>query len=168
MPVYATTSSFPDLLPYFMAGNTTTGDAVALAALAKHIQRAEDVVKAHIVSRYDLSSFISGAVPPFLTMLTEDVASYYAIRGIKVVDGVIGNKSVTEYREAATSAFELLKQLQKGEVGLVNTAGSSVSPRTTSRFLSSTLDYAPIFELDEPDAWQVDDDRLDDVEDARE
>ncbi len=59
-------------------------------------------------------------------------------------------------------ADKKLRQYGTGELPLVDVAGAVIPTRTDQRRVTSnTKDYTPIFNLDEPEDWVVDQDRLD-------
>lgn len=160
MGAYATTTSISLLLPGFLKGNTTSSDAEGTAVFNHHIDRAESKINAMISARYDITGFSS--TPPLLAKLSEDVAVYSVIRatGIRANDR---NEYMDDFQRAETT----LNKLMKGEISLTYSNGDLVSVLSSKRFLSSTLDYTPIFGLDEETSWQRDEDEIDDQEDAR-
>lgn len=166
MGVLATTTSISELIPRFLSGNTTTSDTSGTNLFSRHIDRAEGIVMSYAGSRYDVSGFrVSTSttdVPPILRTLAEDIACYYAIRGSYVQDGQLKQEYVDKY-EAAMATLEAIRD---GKTGLSYTGGATVAPRT-SRFVSSTEEYAPVFNMDKPESWDVDPDQLDDIEDDR-
>jgi hypothetical protein len=80
-----------------------------------------------------------------------------------VQDGQRENQWYTSYK----LAIEMLKDIKDGATQLALTDGSAVGPVSTSRFLSSTDGYAQTFNLDSPEDWDVDPDRIDDITDGR-
>jgi len=160
MGAYATTTSLPQLMPFFLKQNTTTADADGVAIFAKHIDRAEGVVNAAVTAKYSLPIT---PTPPILITLTEDIACYYATRGAYTQDGQNKNEYMTEYK----SAMDILKQIIKGDIKLSLTDGSLVPVNSSSRFLASTENYTPIFGLDDPTEWQRDPNEIDDQARAR-
>lgn len=167
MGEYATTSSISELLPSFLAGNTTTSDTAGVALFSRHIDRAEGVVKSYCGARYDLSGLRVGTtttnVPPLLRTLSEDIASYFAMRGSYVQDGNQKQAYLDEYK----LAMDTLNLIRRGELKLADTSGAELAGRS-GRYVSSTQNYSPVFDLDEPESWSVDKDKLDDMESARE
>ena len=53
MGKYATTTSIPNLLPQFLAGNTSASDTAGTALFSKHIDRAESRVDSCITGAED-------------------------------------------------------------------------------------------------------------------
>ena len=161
---YATTTSFTDLLPFYLRANTSTSDTAAVNLISAQIDRAEQMVDSFLVARFNVAAWTttsaSGAnVPPMVRTLSEDLASWRVIRGAYVKDGEIENKTLKDFEDAK----ELLKSIASGELGLAYTDGTLVAPLSTQRYLSDNKDFAPIFNLDEPEAWAVDPDRLDSI-----
>lgn len=167
MGSYATTTSISELLPQFLAGNTTTSDTAGVAIFSRHIDRAEGVVNSYCGARYDMSGLRVGTtttnVPPMVRTLTEDLASYYAMRGSYVQDG----NQEQKYLDKFESAMATLKDIRDGDLKLALTSGALLAVRS-GRFISSTQDYSPVFDLDDPESWAVDKDKLDDMQEARE
>ena len=167
MGKYATTTSFTNLLPFFLASNSAS-DTTGVGIISAHIDRAEAVVNSYLVARYDVRSWTqtsaSGAnVPPMVRTVAEDLTSYYSIRGAHVKDGEISNKSLPDYKEIMGT----LKMMADGKMALADTNGSLVATRSASMFLSNTKDFAPTFDLDDPEKWKVDQDRLSEIDGDR-
>lgn len=159
MGEYATTTSFTNLMPYILAGNSTS-DSSGVDAIKAHIVRAESIVNSYISARYSLPFTV---VPPILRTISEDITSYFHIRGTSVQDGQRDNPWYTSYK----LAIDMLKDIKDGVTPLALTDGSAVGPISTARFLSSTDGYARTFDLDSPESWEVDPDRIDDIKDGR-
>ena len=162
MGLYATTTSISLILPGFLKGNTTTSDTEGTNIFSHYIDNAESKINAVISSRYDITAFTSGSVPPLLRKLTEDIAAYNVIRatGYRADDR-------SEYLDDYEKANETLQKLINGEINLTWTDGSAVAVLSSNRFQSNTKDYTPIFGLDDPQEWKRDDDEISDQEDAR-
>lgn len=159
---YATVTSVSLLLPKFLNGDTTTVDPSGAAVFGKHIQRAEALINSIVGQRYELT-FIVGTtttnVPPILRSLAEDIACYYAMRGTLNQDGKNMNPYLSDYK----SAIDTLKLIGSGDMVLVDTSGSQLSPLSTTRFQSSTKDYSQIFDVDSTTAWRVPPNRDEDL-----
>ena len=156
---YATSSSFPQLLPYILQGNSTS-DTVGVAIISAHITRAEGVVNSYVANRYALPFAV---VPPIIRTISEDLASYYTIRGSYVQDGQRKN----EYLPAYKDAMSMLEQIRDGKLPLTLTDGSILAQDTTGRYKSNTEKYTPIFDLDDEAAWGADPDQISDITDKR-
>lgn len=157
---YATTTSFSSLIPNLLAGNTTTADTAGEAALSAHITRAESIVNSYLSARYSLPFT---TVPPIVRTLSEDIASWFHIRGVSVQDGQRDNPWYLTYKDD----LKILEGIRDGKTQLSLTDGSILGPISTNRFLSSTDGYSRTMDLDDPKNWGVDQDRLDDIADRR-
>lgn len=158
MGLYATTTSFSELIPQLFISNTTTSDSEGEAIVSRHITRAEGIVNSYIGARYGLP-FTSTAIPPMLRTLSEDIASWFTVRGVYTQDSQLRQEYLDEYKVA----LDMLKEIRDGDTGLSLTDGSEVPPNSTSRILSSTQGIVHTFNLDEPKNWEIDPDYLDDV-----
>lgn len=162
MGLYATTTSIPDILPGFLKSNTSTSDTAGVAIFTKQFQNAESKINAVIASRYNISGFTSGSIPPLLTKLAEDIAVYRVIRSTNYrVD------DRNEYLDDYNAANDTLEQLIKGEINLTYTDGSTVAVLSSNRFLSNTENYTPVTGLDTQTSWKRDSDEIDDQSNAR-
>lgn len=168
MGKYATTTSgitgssrISELLPGYLVGNTSASDTVGVNIFSQHLERTEGVVDSYISARYDVGALTTTAIPMLLRVVSEDIASWMAIRGTVLQNGPIGS----ERKQAFERAWDELKALNKGDLKLVLTNGTEVATRT-SRWLTST-DYTPVFDLDTASSWGVDPDQADDIADAR-
>jgi len=162
MGLYVTTTAISLILPGFLKGNTTTSDTEGTNIFARQIENAESKVNAIIASRYDITRFTSGSIPPLLRKLTEDIAVYNVIR-------LTGYRSDdrNEYLDDYKRAEETLEKIIKGQINLTYTDGSAVPTIATSRFISSTRNYTPITGLDDPINWQRDPDEINDQKSKR-
>jgi phage gp36-like protein len=154
---YATTTSISDLAPGYLQDDTTSVDQVGAARFSRHIDRAESMVNAAVGRRYALPFIVATTttnVPPLLRTLTEDIATYYALRGSFSQDGKVKNPYLVEYE----SAIKLLKEIAAGTMPLTYTDGSEVPANSSNLFLSSTKDYVPVFGLDDAPDWRRDPD----------
>lgn len=157
---YATTTS----LEIVMVG--TTFDSLTTSLCTKMITNAENEVNKYISKRYDVSAFTTTSMPPLLTSLTETLAEGYMYqrmaRGGK--DGLAHGKALIDM------ALANLEKIASRELDLLSSAGTPVSEFASSSYqiLSSTSDYTPTFNEDSSLDWEVDEDKLDDIEDGRE
>lgn len=161
MGTYATTTSFVTLLSQFYKNNSATFDASGKAAVTTAISRAEATVNSALARRYSLPF---SAVPPEVSRITEDIASYYLIRSSHWQSS--GNEK-NAYLEEFKMAFEDLKELANGDRGLADSTGAIIETNATGLYKSSQYGNTPIFDVDEPETWAVDADRLDSISDAR-
>lgn len=157
---YATSTSLPNLLPFFYKGNTSTSDTAGVALFSAQVDRAEAEVNSYLTARYSLPF---STVPPLVRALTEDIACYNTVRAAYTHDGDLQNKFLDDF----TSAFSKLESIRDGITKLALTDGSILAGRSTTRYLCSTSEYAQTFNFDDPKNWNVDQDRLDDITDER-
>jgi len=161
MGTYATTTSLQTL----MVG--TTFDTATTSLATKLITHAENEINKYISKRYDVSNFsTSTAVPPLLTSLCETLSEGYMYQ--RMSRG--GKESVNRAKTLIDQAVDNLKLIAEYKLDLVNTAGSVVTDmsQTAYRVLSNTTDYSNTFNEDDPLNWEVDQDKLDDIESERE
>lgn len=160
MGTYATTTSIPLLLPFALKTNTTTGDTAGVDVFSKQITRAEGLVNGYIAARYSLPF---STVPPLITTITEDISCYYFIRSTYVQDGERKN----EYADSFKEAIKQLEQIRDGKTPLALTSGALIPQITSGKFISSTQNYAPTFDEGNPEQWDIDPDKEDDIQSAK-
>ena len=161
MGIYATTTSFGEILPGFYKGGSSTSDTAGAAVVDRMITRAEAKLNSILAIKYSLPF---ATVPPLVRTLSEDLACYYIVRNTNYQDGKEKNK----YLENFQIVFDDLAELMKGVTKLTLTDGSTVPVNSRGRILSSSLDYAQIFNKDEPTSWKPSAAELDDITDTRE
>jgi phage gp36-like protein len=159
---YATTSSISELVPNFLKGNTTTSDTAGTATFSRHIDRAEAVVDGYLAARYAVP-FTTTAVPPLVKKWAEDIACFNALRATYAQDGQIRQEYVHAYEDSQKQ----LEAAAAGQLALLLSDGSFAPTRPSTRMLSTTLGYTPIFGRDDESAWKRDDDEVSDTEAGR-
>lgn len=159
---YATTTSISELAPMFLRGNTTTSDTAGAALFSRHIDRAEDAINGHLAARY-ATPFSVGSVPPLVKTWTEDIATYYALRATYTQDGGIQQGYVDAFKRAE----DQLLAAAKGDITLVLSDGSLAPTRSSTKLLSSTEGFTPIFGRDDEINWKRDDDEVSQTESDR-
>jgi phage gp36-like protein len=155
MGIYATVTSFSNLIPFGLKGNTSASDDIGVAILSKQIERAEGVINSYLSARYDLPF---ENVPPMVRALSEDLASAFWIKATYVQDGERANEY---WKDFGDPTLKHLDEIRLGKCGLSYTDGSEVSPNTLKRMQSNRSGYRAIFNLDTADAWFVDPELLD-------
>lgn len=160
MGFYQTTTALSELLPGYLAGNTSTSDTAGVSAFSRYIDDAEAEVNSAIAIRYEMPF---STVPPLLRTLAGHIACYIAIRNGFSAEGLHRNQYLDDYKDAKA----ILKELMDGARRLTYTDGSLVPVNTTGRIKSSSETYTPIFGLDEPTSWDRDPDEVEDQADAR-
>lgn len=140
-----------------MIGDTTTSDATFTSVFSSFIDKGETHFNAVASKTYSLPFVV---VPPMAREISFDLAAYWTIRAFSTRDWPNKNELLEDYKEV----FDLLKMLEEGDLALALTDGSILAQATTSLISSNREGEAPIFDVDEPTAWQVDQNRLDDIE----
>ncbi len=155
---YATTTSLETL----MIG--TTFDTATTALASKMITHAENEVNKFLSKRYDVSDFTTTSMPPLVTSLTETLAEGYIYQ--RMARG--GKDSLAHGKALIDQATGNLQMIADRKLDLLGSDGEALDELTDSSFeiKSSTSDYSPTFNEDEYP--EQDQDKLDDIEDARE
>jgi hypothetical protein len=80
-----------------------------------------------------------------------------------------GKEAVKRGKELIDMVTENLKDVAEYKRDVLDTAGSVIPDmsNTAYRLESSTINYVPTFNEDDPLNWQVDPDKIDDIEDER-
>lgn len=144
-----------------MNGDTTTSDSTLSTVFASFIDKGETHFNAIASKRYRLPFT---TVPPLAREMSFDLAAYWTIRAFSTRDWPNRNELLDDYK----MVFDDLKMLEKGDIKLALTDGSIIAEAVTSLISSNREGQDPIFDMDEPTAWAVDQDRLDTLETARE
>lgn len=164
---YSTNTSILLLLPGLQQTTTEAGYTETSALIASHVARADTVINAKIAKRYDVSGFnTTGSVPPMLKTISEDMASYYSYRSLYSSD----NQNFNEWTDKFKEAMELLDEIRDGDIDLVNTTGSVIQERTSAtldKIIANNENHQTFFDIDDPLDWDFDEDRKDEVKDAR-
>lgn len=148
-------------MPGLLIGDTTTSDSTLTTVFSSYIDKAETHFNAVAAKSYSVPFT---TIPPLAREISFDLAAYWTIRAFSSRDWPNKNEMLEDYKEV----FDLLKQLEEGDIVLANTNGSIINQATTSLISSNRIGQDSVFELDEPTAWAVDQDRLDALENARE
>lgn len=144
----------------------TEFDTATTSLATRLITHAENEVNKYLSRRYDVSAFnTSTAIPPLVTSLTETLAEGYMYQ--RMSRG--GKEAMTRANELIKQAVSNLKDIAEYKLDLVDTNGSSIvdMSQTAYRVLCNTSDYTPTFAEDDELNWEVDIDKLDDIDSAR-
>jgi phage gp36-like protein len=133
--------------------NMATAEVPA-ALLSKAIIKASAEVRAAFSS--DLLTALDALtiVPAIIKSLAEDIASYYVIRGLYSGRTPSTNEWIDRYKEAK----ETLKNIAEGTKQI---EGIAVD---VGAIQSSTKDYKPTFDERDETNWEIDSDKLEDLE----
>lgn len=129
------------------------------------ITNAENEVNKYLSKRYSIAA-LQAAVPPLVTSLTETLTEGYMYqrmsRGGK--EGLAHGKALIE------PVINNLLMISTYKADLVNSVGATIADSASNSFelLSSTNTYSNTFDEDSELLWEVDQDKLDDIESGRE
>lgn len=162
MGIYATTSS----LAIMMIG--TTFDSITTALATKLITHAENEVDKYLSKRYDVSGSpfdTSTSIPPIVTSITETLAEGYMHQ--RMSRG--GKDAMLRGKELINQAMDNLKLIADYKLDIVDSSGDVVTDmsQTAYRVLSTTSNYSNTFNEDSELDWEVDQEKLDDIESER-
>lgn len=149
-----------------MADYSTVPDIKALFSQSKDkpeliplcITKAGSIIDGALVKRYSLPL---SAIHPLVKSISDDLTIYFIKRALNPGGGELDDESVDAYR----FVIGQIEDIRKGKVDLVDAAGTRVATRETCS--SSTEDHAPIFDLDPVEDHVIDEDYLDEIQDAR-
>lgn len=158
MGTYCTTTS----LEILMVG--TTFDTATTALISKLITHSENEVNKYLSKRYDLNS-IAISVPPLVTSLTETLTEGYAYQ--RMSRG--GKDAMKRGNELIKQAIDNLKLIADFKADLLDSTGQTIADdvNATGRVLCNTKDYSTTFNEDSELKWEIDSDKLDDIESER-
>ena len=145
----------------------TKFDTVTTALATKMITRAENEINKYLSKRYDIGAFYTttASIPPLLTSLTDDLAAgymyFYNSRGGK--DALERGKTLIEMVQAN------LKLIADYKADVIDASGDSISDKANSgyKIQSTTQDYSNTFNEDSQINWEIDSDKLDDIDSER-
>lgn len=162
MGTYCTTTS----LQTVMAGVTFNTATTSIAD--KCIEWAEAEINKHLSTRYDLTASTfntSTATPPMVRAWCEQLSEGYLEQ--RLARG--GVDSLERGEKKINPVLANLKSVSEGLLSIADTSGSLITDSSDSQYAvsSNTSDYAQTFDVDTSTAWEIDSDRLDDVDDGR-
>jgi phage gp36-like protein len=162
MGTYATTTG----LQVLMIG--VTFDSVTSALATKMITHAENEVDKYLSNRYDTSASpfdTSTTIPPIITSITETLAEGYMHQ--RMSRG--GKDAMARGQTLIEQAIDNLKLISDFKLNITDSSGDIVADmsNTSYRVASTTEGYSNTFNEDDELNWEVDQDKLDDIEDER-
>jgi hypothetical protein len=149
----------------------TTFDSATTALATDCIAQAEAEVNKYLCRRYDISSSpfqTSTTIPPMVTTLTKWLSLSYMYENLARGSGP--QKEVfTRSDRLESRALKNLELISEYKANLLDTAGSIVpdSNSTAYRVLCNTSDYSTTFNEDSELDWEVDSDKLEDIDTER-
>lgn len=158
MGIYTTTTSMQIL----MVG--TEFDAITTSLCGRLITHAENEINKYLSKRYDVNSF-QASVPPLVTSLCETLTEGYMFQ--RMARG--GKESMAQGKMLISQAIENLKLIADYKADLLDSSGDVVAESASGAYtiLSTTSDYSNTFNEDNPLNWEVDPDKLDDIDSER-
>lgn len=161
MGMYATTTG----MAVKMVGTVFDSATTSLASAC--IYDAENEIKKQLGKRYDVSSAYfqtTTSIPPIIRSLAETLAIGYMYefmaRGSKE-----GHARADRYIKRV---MENLKSIAEGTLQVTDTAGAALTGNPDEwKVHSNTTDYSNTFNEDAPANWEVDPDKLEDIESER-
>ena len=127
---------------------------VPSALLTKAIIKATAEIRAAFSS--DLLSALDAltTIPAIIKSLAEDIASYYVIRGLYSGKSPSSNEWIEKYKEAKATLKDIAEGTKQIE-GIAVDVGA---------IQSSTINYKPTFDERDETCWEVDSEKLEDLE----
>jgi len=115
------------------------------------IARADDYIDARL---YQLYNVPFSSTPPIVRSISTHLASYYVLQMLYVQSRTTDNDAwMSSFKNYA---YDLLKDIQKGIILLLDSSGNKISRKSGRGILSSTEDFYPIFSEGDPRSWTVD------------
>ena len=162
---YSTNTTITLILPGLPQTTSAAGHSTTLALVDQHIARADNVINGKIAIRYNVANFTS-TVPPLVKTISEDITSYFTYRSLFSSD----NQNLNEWTDKYKESIQMLDDIRNGDMDLIDENGNIIGEKETSdvdKIESTTQDYQPFFDEDEPIEWAVDGDKLTNIKDNR-
>jgi len=154
---YSTSTSIYTMLPGL------TNNTANTAIIDQYITRVKGKIDNYVIGLYSPGDWTTAAsTPPGIIQISDSIVAMWTMRSLFTRDGQNVNNWVAELGK---QALEDLEKIASGEINLVNNSSSREGIHT--QISSDTEDYTPIFNLDEPEDWIIDNDQLDDISDDR-
>lgn len=156
---YSTSTSIYTMLPGL--NTSAANDAI----INQYKDRVKGKIDNFIIGLYDPSGWTSASsTPPGITQISDAIIAMWIMRSLFTRDGQNKNDWVEELGKMAIMD---LKKIASGELKLADNSGKRVN--TSIQMIESTTeDYHPVFDIDEPEDWTLDSDQLEDISDDRE
>lgn len=159
MALYATTTTADTRVPFLLNGGSTGSDATFTSVLSSNLDKADAYFNAVAAKHYSIPF---ATIPPLAREMTFDMSMYWTILSFSTRDWPNRNEMLDDYKQV----FDMLKMLGEGDLKLALTDGSLIA-QSSGLIASNRESQDSIFEVDEPEAWAVDQDRLNDLDNAR-
>ncbi len=168
MPSYASPSDIVAILPGLpQVGEGGSSDTVAL--IDQHNRRAFALINGKLAKRYEVP-FGGGThtaldIPPQIRQIAEEYVSFWTYRSSFPKDSVVINEWTETLKEGAVADLEMLRN---AEIDLVDVNGALITERgAASKIDTTTIDFKPTFDESNPLDWQIDPDKLDQLDGER-
>lgn len=127
---------------------------------------ADSIIDLKLSKRYSVP-FGTASIPPAVESMSTTLSAWDSLRSL--FSGEIPS-NMQQIKDEYDRVMVLLDDIQKGVLDIpTGTDGSLVGEAGAStKYWSSTMDYTPTFDVDDELQWNVDTDRLDDIEGRRE
>lgn len=151
---YCSASDIRELLPKI------TTAVMSDTVVGHFITKADAFIDSKIAARYALPLT---ATPEIIKSLSADIASYYIMRREFTQDSQNKSQWTDEYSKALT----VLDAIAAGKTQLLYPTTNVAIPVRTGALASTTGDYTPTFNVDDPECQSVDPTRLDAISEER-
>lgn len=148
--------------------NTDFSNAASAALFSEVCDAADETIRTCLSKQYDVSAAYfqtSTSAPPMLQEVGENLVIGYMIESLSR-GGEAEMKRADRYLERAMA---VLNDLKDNKIALFDSLGSIITPDSSDYpgVLESHSSYEPTFNEDHPLDWSQDDDKLEDIFDAR-
>jgi len=155
---YSTSTSIYTMLPGL---NTSAGNT---AIIDMYNSRIAGKINNFIIGLYNPSGWTSASsTPPGIIQISDAVVAMWTMRSLFTKDGQNKNDWVEELGKMAIMD---LKKIGTGDLKIADN-NSKIIPMVSQQIESTTEDYHPVFDIDEPEDWTIDSDQLEDISDDR-
>lgn len=159
-----------------MAGPTTTAmstrmvgtvfDTATTALATQCLTDAQNEINKRLTKRYDLdaSPFLTTtSYPPQYTTMIEMLAIGYMYENLSRG----GKDAYSRADRYIDKVMDNIDDLLEGAAQLVDSSGAAITESDNEWQVQTTEDYAKTFNEDDPDSWEVSQDKLDAIESER-
>jgi len=154
--VYTTVARIRKVLPKL------TSTVMVDADVASEIEKAEAIINSKIGNKYTVP-FVSGSVPPVIQGFAEDITAYLIMRTMYTQD----SQNKTAWIDDFKTAISNLNAIRDGKQVVLDSSGNELA-RAEEEVHSNNMNYNPTFDVDNPEEWEQNEDKIDEISDARE
>jgi phage gp36-like protein len=160
-----------DDIRYYLDAGGGTGigtNVIGTYATSQAMAWADSIIDLKLSKRYSVP-FGTATLPPAIKSISTTLSAWKSLRSI--YSGEIPS-SLATVKEEYDRAMSFLDEIRNGDMdlpsGTVAGGGNVTESGESTKFWSSTMNYTPIFDVDDELNWAVDTDRISDIADARE